>query len=87
MIYKKAPRAPGPDAASPPSLVCRCCLQVLEPEEVQDLVEYKSHKDKGVTMAARSLIEVYRCLNPAALKKRDRGKGAGCPPRRAPRPG
>lgn len=39
-----------------------------------DLVQYKSAKDKGVVMAARSLIALYREVNPSFLQKRDRGK-------------
>lgn len=39
-----------------------------------DLVQYKSSKDKGVVMAARSLIALYREVQPGLLHKRDRGK-------------
>lgn len=41
---------------------------------LQDLTEYKSSKDKGVMMAARSLIGLYREVAPEMLKRRDRGK-------------
>lgn len=40
---------------------------------LQDLTQYKSHKDKGVMMAARSLIALFRDKNPALLAKKDRG--------------
>ncbi|KAK4286885.1 hypothetical protein Pmani_040026 [Petrolisthes manimaculis] len=40
---------------------------------LQDLTQYKSHKDKGVMMAARSLIAVFRDKNPELLRKKDRG--------------
>lgn len=41
-----------------------------------DLVQYKNSKDKGVVMAARSLITLYREVQPSLLHKRDRGKAA-----------
>jgi protein SDA1 len=43
---------------------------------LQDLTEYKSHRDKGVMMGARSLIALYREVNPELLKRKDRGKEA-----------
>lgn len=41
---------------------------------LQDLTEYKSSKDKGVMMATRSLITLYREVAPDMLKRKDRGK-------------
>ncbi|KAF8477294.1 SDA1-domain-containing protein [Kalaharituber pfeilii] len=43
---------------------------------LQDLTEYKGSNDKGVMMAARSLIGLYREIAPEMLKKKDRGKVA-----------
>lgn len=43
---------------------------------LQDLTEYKGSKDKGVMMASRSLITLYRDVAPEMLKKKDRGKSA-----------
>jgi len=43
---------------------------------LQDLAEYKGSKDKGVMMAARGLIGLYREVAPEMLKKKDRGKAA-----------
>jgi protein SDA1 len=43
---------------------------------LQDLTEYKTHRDKGVMMGARSLIALYREVNPELLKRKDRGKEA-----------
>lgn len=40
---------------------------------LQDLTQYKTHKDKGVMMAARSLITLFRDKNPELLFKKDRG--------------
>ncbi|KAF9970165.1 Protein SDA1 [Actinomortierella ambigua] len=43
---------------------------------LQDLTEYKNHRDKGVMMASRSLIGLFREINPELLKKKDRGRTA-----------
>ena len=43
---------------------------------LQDLVMYRKSKDKGVMMAARGLLGLYRDARPELLKKRDRGKEA-----------
>jgi protein SDA1 len=43
---------------------------------LQDLVMYKRSKDKGVMMAAKGLLGLYREVGAEMLKKRDRGKEA-----------
>jgi protein SDA1 len=43
---------------------------------LQDLVMYKKSKDKGVVMAAKGLLGLYREVGAEMLKKRDRGKDA-----------
>lgn len=43
---------------------------------LQDLVMYRKSKDKGVQMAARGLLSLYREVGAELLKKRDRGKDA-----------
>ncbi|KAG0796007.1 hypothetical protein G6F16_000503 [Rhizopus arrhizus] len=43
---------------------------------LQDLTQYKQHRDKGVLMAARSLISLFREINPEMLLRKDRGKSA-----------
>jgi len=43
---------------------------------LQDLTEYKGSNDRGVMMAARSLIGLYRDVAPEMLKRKDRGKTA-----------
>ncbi|BAE56173.1 protein required for actin cytoskeleton organization and cell cycle progression [Aspergillus flavus] len=55
-----------------------CARQPLAMNEtlLQDLVMYRKSKDKGVVMAARGLLGLYRDLNPEMLKRRDRGKEA-----------
>ncbi|KAJ5167430.1 Protein SDA1 [Penicillium canariense] len=55
-----------------------CVRQPLAMNEtlLQDLVMYKKSKDKGVTMASKGLLSLYRDVGAQMLKKRDRGKEA-----------
>lgn len=55
-----------------------CTRQPLAMNEalLQDLVMYKQSKDKGVMMAAKGLLGLYRKVGAEMLKKRDRGKDA-----------
>ncbi|KAK6539918.1 Severe Depolymerization of Actin [Orbilia ellipsospora] len=55
-----------------------CARQPLAMNDslLQDLTTYKGSKDKGVMMAARSLIGLYREVAPEMLKRKDRGKTA-----------
>ncbi|ETS79258.1 hypothetical protein PFICI_09111 [Pestalotiopsis fici W106-1] len=43
---------------------------------LQDLVQYRKSKDKGVSMAARGLLSLYREKGAELLAKKDRGKDA-----------
>nr|KAG5707779.1 hypothetical protein BaRGS_015939 [Batillaria attramentaria] len=54
--------------------ICARCPLAIGEDLLRDLVQYKSHRDKAVIMAARSLIQVYRHSNPELLHKKDRGK-------------
>ncbi|XP_053559374.1 protein SDA1 homolog [Bombina bombina] len=54
-------------------ITARCPLAMTE-DLLQDLVQYKTHKDKNVCMSARSLIQLFRTLNPQMLQKKFRGK-------------
>ena len=54
-------------------IVRRCPLAMTD-VLLQDLAQYKSYKDKGVMMAARSLIGFFRETNPELLHKKDRGR-------------
>ncbi|KAM9794875.1 protein SDA1 homolog [Syngnathus typhle] len=51
----------------------RCPLGISE-DLLQDLAQYKTHKDKNVMMASRGLIQLFRNLNPKMLLKKDRGR-------------
>ncbi|XP_051907505.1 protein SDA1 homolog [Hippocampus zosterae] len=54
-------------------VVARCPLSINE-ELLQDLAQYKTHKDKNVMMSSRGLIQLFRNLNPQMLHKKDRGR-------------
>ncbi|CAJ2511988.1 Uu.00g076130.m01.CDS01 [Anthostomella pinea] len=55
-----------------------CVRQPLSMNEtlLQDLVEYRRSKDKGVSMAAKGLLSLYRDEGAEMLRKKDRGKTA-----------
>ena len=54
--------------------ICVRCPLAMTSELLQDLVDYKSSKNKGIVMASRSLIQLYRSLNPELLHRKDRGR-------------
>jgi protein SDA1 len=56
--------------------ICARAPLAMDSTLLQDLVEYKGSKDKGVMMAARSLITLYREVAPEMLRRKDRGKVA-----------
>ena len=54
--------------------ICARCPLAMNEDLLQDLVAYNSFRDKNVSMAAKSLIQLYRVVNPGLLKKKDRGR-------------
>ncbi|KAG4303810.1 hypothetical protein PORY_002790 [Pneumocystis oryctolagi] len=54
--------------------ICSKQPLAIKKELLQSLSEYKKSKYKGVMMAARSLIKLYREIAPEFLKKKDRGE-------------
>lgn len=54
-------------------IVARCPLAMSE-DLLQDLTQYKSHKDKNVVMSAKGLVQLFRELNPQMLHRKHRGK-------------
>ncbi|CAK8688818.1 unnamed protein product [Clavelina lepadiformis] len=54
--------------------ICARCPLAMTDELLRDLTMYKTKHDKAVTSAARSLMQLYRRVNPTLLRKRDRGK-------------
>ncbi|NXX93439.1 SDA1 protein, partial [Centropus bengalensis] len=49
----------------------RCPLAMTQ-DLLQDLVQYKTHKNKNVMMSARTLIHLFRSLKPEMLQKKFR---------------
>ena len=41
---------------------------------LRDLAEYKTYKNKNVSVAARALITLFRQMNPKLLHRKDRGR-------------
>ena len=58
--------------------ICRRQPWCMEEDLLADLVEYKKSKDKGVMIASRSLLHLYRETIPSMLKRRERV--ICCPP-------
>ncbi|KAJ3087629.1 Protein SDA1 [Quaeritorhiza haematococci] len=57
--------------------ICSRCPLAMPETLLQSLIaDYKNFRDKGVMMAARSLLGLYREINPVMLRKKDRGKTA-----------
>ncbi|KAI4271803.1 MAG: hypothetical protein LQ337_005746 [Flavoplaca oasis] len=56
--------------------ICVRQPQAINKTLLQDLVGYRKSKDKGVMMAAKGLLGLYRETAPSMLEKRDRGKEA-----------
>lgn len=56
-------------------IVSRAPLSIDKPL-LEDLIEYKGSKSKSVMMAARSLIGLFREIDPSMLPSRERGKAA-----------
>ncbi|EME29726.1 Protein SDA1 [Galdieria sulphuraria] len=55
-------------------LLCEKQPNAIDTALLEDLIQYKTSKDKSVMMAARSLLSVYRKLCPGLLAKSERGK-------------
>jgi len=53
--------------------ICARCPLGIEDELLHYLITFKSHKDKGVAIAARSLMQLFRNIDPARLLKKHRG--------------
>lgn len=54
--------------------ICTRAPLAIDETLLQDLVEYRGSKAKGVNIAAKGLITLYREVAPEMLKKKDRGK-------------
>jgi len=47
---------------------------VMNEDLLQDLVQYQKYKNKNVSIAAKSLVYLFRIKNPDLLTRKDRGK-------------
>lgn len=54
--------------------LCGRCPLAMNRDLLLDLALYKSYREKSVMMAARSLIHLFRDINPDMLHKRDKRK-------------
>lgn len=54
--------------------ICSRCPLAMNEDLLGDLVQYSTYKDKAVIAAAKSLIQLFRTINPQMLHKRMRGK-------------
>lgn len=54
--------------------ICNRNANAMSEELLTDLVQYKTTKSKTVMMAARSLMQLYRNVDPTLLRKKDRGR-------------
>lgn len=52
--------------------ICSRCPLAMDEDLLGDLVQYKDYKDKAVSTAAKSLIQLFRVKNPKLLSRRDR---------------
>lgn len=56
--------------------ICARAPLTMERDLLSDLIQYKKSKSKGVMMAARSIIALFRDINPTLLQRKERGKYA-----------
>merc|ERR1712048_802449 len=54
--------------------ICSRAPLAMSSDLLQDLVQYKTTKNKTVMMAARSLMHLFRDVDPTLLHKKDRGE-------------
>lgn len=52
--------------------MCQRAPLIMTEDLLRDLVDYKRHRVRSVSVAAQSLIHIYRISMPSLLHKRDR---------------
>lgn len=67
--------------------ICTRAPLAIDETLLQDLVEYRGSKAKGVNIAAKGLVSLYREVAPEMLKRKDRGKTASMEIQEAKREG
>uniref|UniRef100_A0A0N4ZTA4 Protein SDA1 homolog n=1 Tax=Parastrongyloides trichosuri TaxID=131310 RepID=A0A0N4ZTA4_PARTI len=50
------------------------CPHAADSDLVQDLVQYRSYKNKNVAMASKGIVTLFREINPSMLHRKDRGR-------------
>merc|ERR1719203_1747680 len=54
--------------------ICARQPLAMNADLLQDLTMYQSHSNRGINMAAKSLIHLFRMENPELLAKKDQGR-------------
>ncbi|CAL1275812.1 unnamed protein product [Larinioides sclopetarius] len=54
--------------------ICVRCPLAIDQDLLHDLAQYEKYKDKNVTMAAKSLIKLFREINPKLLQRKFRSR-------------
>nr|CAG4650821.1 EOG090X030C [Simocephalus serrulatus] len=54
--------------------ICARCPLVMNAELLSELVDYRTSKQKSVMMASRSILQLYRIVNPELLPRKERGR-------------
>jgi protein SDA1 len=54
--------------------ICARCPLAMNEDLLGDLIQYRNYRDKAVSYAAKSLIQLFREKNPNLLQKKLRGK-------------
>ncbi|GAV09238.1 hypothetical protein RvY_18811 [Ramazzottius varieornatus] len=54
--------------------ICARCPFAMTSDLLHDLAQYRKYRNKNVMSAARSLVQLYRHVDPSLLKRRDRGR-------------
>ena len=52
--------------------ICARCPLVMNADLLRELVEYRTSKQKSVMMASRSILQLYRIINPEMLPRKER---------------
>ncbi|OQV13785.1 Protein SDA1-like protein [Hypsibius exemplaris] len=56
--------------------ICARCPFAMTSDLIQDLAQYRKYRNKNVMSAAKSLVQLYRHIDPNMLRRRDRGRPA-----------
>ncbi|THD22029.1 Protein required for actin cytoskeleton organization and cell cycle progression [Fasciola hepatica] len=54
--------------------ICARCPYAVNADLLSDLIAYRTYKNKNVVASARSVIRLYRQINPSLLPRKERGR-------------